>query len=118
MTSMYAAATPVAASAIAPTRPPGLAYDHQAAATSAAASTAPPATRNSGRRMPAWAASTNSNTTPIKVTATPATASTLPIQPPARSCRGCGGAGGGGSGGCGSAQCAEYCGEYGPAGGP
>ncbi len=39
MTSMYAAAMPVAASAIAPTRPPGLAYSHHAAATSAAAST-------------------------------------------------------------------------------
>ncbi len=31
--------------------------------------------------MPAWAASTSSSTTPISVTATPATASSLPIQP-------------------------------------
>ena len=36
--------------------------------------------------MPAWAASTSSSTTPIRVTATPATASTLPIQPSERSC--------------------------------
>src|SRR5258707_7947662 len=104
MTSMYAAAMPVAASAIAPTLPPGRAYNHQAAATSAPASTAPAPTRISGRRMPAWAASTSSSTTPIRVTATPATASTLPIHPSERARRG--GADGG-----------WCCGQYGTAGG-
>ena len=64
--------------------------------TSAPASTAPAPTRNSGRRMPAWAASTSSSTTPIRVTATPATASSLPIQPSERSRGGRGGVGRGG----------------------
>ena len=42
---------------------------------------APAPTRNSGRRIPACAARTSSSTTPTRVTATPATASALPIQP-------------------------------------
>src|SRR5882757_11226848 len=121
MTSMYAAAMPVAASAIAPTLPPGRAYNHQAAATSAPANNAPAPTRISGRRMPAWAASTSSSTTPIRVTATPATASTLPIQPSERSGRDLGGAGiviGGGTGGGVGRGTYAYCwGQYGAGGG-
>src|SRR5258708_35160253 len=101
---------PVAASAIAPTLPPGRAYNHQAAATSAPANNAPAPTRISGRRMPAWAASTSSSTTPIRVTATPATASTLPIHPSERSARGGEGAGG-------DVDFGWYCGQYGTAGG-
>ena len=73
--------------------------------TSAPASRAPAPTRISGRRMPAWAASTSSSTTPMSVTATPATARTLPIQLASRGGRGAFGArrrghwaaGGGGS---------------------
>src|SRR6478672_6176312 len=111
MTSMYAAATPVAARAMAPTRPPGREFKRAATTTSAPASTAPAPTRISGRRMPAWAASTSSRTTPMSVTATPATARTLPIQFESRGGRGAlgggvirgggamGGGGGGGGGG-------------------
>ena len=99
MTSMYAAATPVAASAIAPTRPPGRVLSRIPAATSPAASTAPAATRSSGRRMPACAARTSSRTTPVSVTVTPATARTLPIQPSERGSDGWGDAAGGGTGG-------------------
>src|SRR5205085_847269 len=121
MTSIYAAATPVAASAIAPIRPPVRAYSHHAAATRPPASTAPPATRNSGRRIPACAASTSSNRTPINVTATPATANTLPIQPSERTCRRFGGVGGGGMYAArgGWAYCGGYWagGQYGTAGG-
>src|SRR3954466_3108376 len=95
MTSMYAAAIPVAARAMAPTRPPGREFNRAATTTSAPASNAPAPTRISGRRMPAWAASTSSRTTPLTVTATPATARTLPIQFESRSGRGAlGGAGG------------------------
>ena len=81
MTSRYAAAMPVAASAIAPIRPPGRPRSRTAIPTSAIDNAVPPATRISGRSRPAWAASTNSSTTPTSVTATPATASNLPIQP-------------------------------------
>src|ERR1700760_4883940 len=80
MTSIYAAATPVAANAMAPTRPPGREFSRVATATRAPASTTPAPTLVSGRRMPAWAARTSRSTTPTSVTATPATASTLPIQ--------------------------------------
>ena len=69
--------------------------------------------------MPAWAASTSSSTTPIRVTATPATASTLPIQPSERSGRGLGGAGIviGGGGGVGRGTYACRWGQYGAGGG-
>src|SRR6476619_2351187 len=90
---------PVADNAIAPTRPPGLRCSQNAIPSSPPASSAPAATRISGRRMPAWAASTSSNTTPTSVTATPATARVLPIQPSDRGGTGrWGGIGTGGDG--------------------
>ena len=125
MTSMYAAATPVAAKAIAPTRPPGREYSRAATPMSAPASTAPAPTRISGRRMPACAASTRSSTTPMSVTATPATARILPIQLASRGGRGAdggcvsrgggamGGAGGGGQCGAGGGAYAAASGGYG-----
>ena len=91
---------PVAASAIAPIRPPGRLCSRAPTADEPAASAVPPATRISGRSRPALAARTSSSTTPIRVTATPATARTLPITPESGSChsrgsRGCRGGRGG-----------------------
>ncbi|GAA1605024.1 hypothetical protein GCM10009764_31240 [Nocardia ninae] len=71
----------MAANAIPPTRPPTRPNTRIPAATSATENTAPATTLGTGPKNPACAASTNSITTPINVTATPATASSRLITP-------------------------------------
>jgi hypothetical protein len=65
--------------------------------------------------MPACAASTSSSTTPIRVTATPATVSNFPIQPSEPFLGDLAGTGGAGIGR--NAGGGGYCGQYGMAGG-
>ncbi|SHT10121.1 Uncharacterised protein [Mycobacteroides abscessus subsp. abscessus] len=80
-TSKKAAANPVAAVAIPPTRPPGREYTRIPRATSPPARTAPDTIRGTGPKYPLLAASTSSMTTPANVTTAPANAIALLANP-------------------------------------